>query len=72
MPEENFFKTNGGATEDYSIGYFSGNKSGACMLFLYGEETPVLKIVLPEKTIYVNSEEAGVVKQWYLELEKAI
>ena len=70
MPVENFFKTNGGATEDYSIGYFSGNKSGACMLFLYEGQKPILKITLPEKTVFANSETDGEVEQWFEILSK--
>lgn len=70
MPEENFFRTNGAATDSYSIGYFSGNKSGACMLFLYEGQKPILKITLPEKTVFANSETDGEVEQWFEILSK--
>lgn len=70
MPKENFFRTNGAATDHYSIGYFSGNKSGACMLFLYEGQKPILKITLPEKTVFANSETSGEVEQWFEILSK--
>ncbi|MDO4337826.1 MAG: hypothetical protein Q4C91_07025 [Eubacteriales bacterium] len=65
MPEEGFIKTNGGATDDYSIGYFTGRESGKCMLFLTEDCKPILKVTLPDMVIFANSEESGEVKEWY-------
>ncbi|MDO4307056.1 MAG: hypothetical protein Q4C77_09480 [Eubacteriales bacterium] len=65
LPEEKFAKINGGATEDYDIGHFRGSKSGKCMMFLRTGYTPILKITLPDKVVFVNSEKDGEVESWY-------
>lgn len=65
MPDEGFVKTNGGATDDYSIGYFRGRESGKCMLFLTEDYEPILKITLPDTVVFANSKEPGEAKEWY-------
>lgn len=69
MPEENFTRTNGASTEKNNVGHFKGRETGKCMMFLYTEATPILKITLPEQVVFVNSEQAGEVQTWYKELE---
>lgn len=70
LPEENFAKTNGGATEDYDIGHFRGSKTGKCMMFLRTGYTPILKVTLPDTVIFANSEKDGEVQKWFDEIQK--
>lgn len=65
MPDDDFTRTNGGATEKFLIGHFNGRKTGKCMLYLYRHYTPVLEIKLVEKTIYLNSKDEKEVREWY-------
>lgn len=65
LPEENFMKTNGGATVDYDIGHFRGSKTGKCMMFLRTGYEPILKVTLPDMVIFANSREEGEAEQWY-------
>lgn len=65
MPDDDFKRTNGGATEKYLIGHFTGRKTGKCMLYLYRDCAPILKIKLAEKTIYINSKDKDEVQEWY-------
>lgn len=69
MPEENMSRTNGASTEKYLIGYFKGRESGKCMLFLYRGESPVLKVDLGEKMLFVNSMREGEAEEWFQELK---
>ena len=65
LPEENFMKTNGGATADYDFGHFRGSKTGKCMMFLRTGYEPILKVTLPDMVIFANSREEGTAEQWY-------
>lgn len=65
MPEDDFIRTNGGATEKYLIGYFEGKETGKCMMYLYRDYTPILEIRLTDKIIYVNSRKQEEVQEWY-------
>lgn len=70
LPDDDFVRTNGGASEQYLIGHFSGKKTGKCMLYVYRQYTPVLEIKTADKTIYVNSKDKAEVNKWYQELMK--
>ena len=65
MPEDDFTRTNGGATEKYLIGDFEGKETGKCMMYLYRDYTPILEIRLTDKIIYVNSRKQEEVQEWY-------
>ena len=65
MPEDNFYRNNGGDTEKYLIGHFRGKETGKCMMFLYKEETPILEIRLKDMTIFLNSEDEEETEEWY-------
>ena len=65
LPAEGFSKTNGGATDEYKVGKFKGKESGKCMMFLYTEYQPILKIELDDQVIFANSKKAGEVEKWY-------
>lgn len=69
MPEDNFTRTNGGSTDEYSIGYFSGRTAGKCMLFIFNDCSPVLKIETGDKTVFVNNKDSGSIIDLYNELK---
>lgn len=68
MPEDNFVKTNGGATDKYLIGHFKGKETGKCMMYVYRDYIPVLEIKLKDETIYLNSKKETEVQEWYQKL----
>jgi len=68
MPEDDFTRTNGGATEKYLIGHFKGKETGKCMLYLYRDYVPILEIKLTDETIYLNSKNKNDVQGWYQKL----
>lgn len=65
MPEDNFYRSNGGDTEKFLIGHFRGKETGKCMMFLYKEETPILEIQLKGMTVFLNSENEKETEEWY-------
>ena len=68
LPEEDFARTNGLSDSRQLLGKFKGEDTGRAMLYIRRGETPVLKIELPEYTVFINSEESGKVQEWYEEL----
>ena len=70
LPDDDYVRTNGGSTDQYLIGHFSGRETGKCMMYVYLDYTPVLKIKTADVTIYVNSKDKADVEKWYQELEK--
>ena len=68
MPEDDFTRTNGGATGEYLVGHFRGKTTGSCMLYLYQNDTSVLKIRTPDEIIFINSKDETDVRQWYQQL----
>lgn len=68
LPEEDFVRINGLSDSRQLLGKFKGEESGKAMFYIRRGETPVLKIELPEYTVFVNSEESGKVQEWYEEL----
>lgn len=64
MPQESFLRTNGGASRDWTVGYFTGSESGACMLFVYPGSSPVIRVRLEDWTIYANSRDPEQTRQW--------
>lgn len=70
LPEDDYTRINGGATQRYLIGHFRGDNSEKCMMFLYRDYAPILEIQIPEQTIYVNSKEKGQVEEWATQLLK--
>lgn len=68
LPEEDFVRINGLSDSRQLLGKFKGEESGKAMFYIRRGETPVLKIKLPEYTVFINSEESGKVQEWYEEL----
>ena len=57
LPADIFTRTNGASTE-----------TGKCMMFLYKNSSPVLEIRLDDMTIFANSSDSEITRQWYTEL----
>ena len=70
IPEDDFIRTNGGATQDYLIGHFRGDVTGDCMMYLYRDYSPIIKIVLEDQTIFINSKSKEEVENWFQILNK--
>lgn len=69
LPEDRFFKTNGSASDRYQVGHFKGKETGKAMMFLWKESTPILEIVLPDRTLYANSKDREETEEWYRQLK---
>ena len=54
--------------KEASVRLFACFRTPVGMFYIRRGETPVLKIKLPEYTVFVNSEESGKVQEWYEEL----
>ena len=65
LPDDNFSRENGGDTENLLIGHFEGDATGKVMMFLYKKETPLIRIDLPEQTVFLNSDIEGQTEEWY-------
>lgn len=63
-PEENFVRTNGGASDSWLVGHFYGSQTGDCRLYLYPGATPILKVKLEDVTVYANSRDPDQTRQW--------
>ncbi len=68
LPADTFTRTNGASTEKVNIGHFRGKETGKCMMFLYKNSSPVLEIRLDDMTIFANSSDSEITRQWYTEL----
>ena len=65
MPEDNFYRSNGGDTEKFLIGHFRVKETGKCMMFLHKEETPIIEIQLEDMIVFLNSENKEETEEWY-------
>lgn len=68
LPDERMRRTNGSADDRLLLGNFKGDTSGPCKLYVYRGYSPILKITLPEYTVYINSRTEGTAQKWYEEL----
>lgn len=69
LPAGELVRTNGAATSEYRVGKFSGKAAGECRLYIYNGYKPILKICLPDYTVYINSKRPGEVEAWMRKLE---
>ena len=65
LPDEDFSRTNGAATDRLLVGYFEGESSGRTEMFLFRHEKPLICVKLPEKTVFFNSDADGETEEWY-------
>lgn len=69
MPDESLRKTNGLSDNQQLVGEFRGSESGDSRIYVYRDHSPVLKIELPEYTVYINSQKEEQTEEWYQMLE---
>ena len=65
LPDDHFFKSNGGATESYLVGRFKGNTYGKCSLYIFNDVSPVLMIKTADQTVFLNSKKDGEIVNLY-------
>lgn len=65
LPEEHFSRTNGADTDQLLLGYFKGDKTGKTQMFLFRDNDPLIRIKLPEETIFFNSDVDGKTEEWF-------
>lgn len=68
LPEDDYDRVNGGDTDNVLVGYFEGEKTGEVMMFLIKDETPLIRIELPDQTVFLNSDADGQTEKWYEEI----
>lgn len=67
---DNLRRKNGSETEKNLIGKFTSKQMGTCRLYIYQGYQPILKIVLQDYTVFINSKADGQVEEWYEQLTK--
>ena len=50
------------------LGKFEGKEAGELRMYIFRDYSPILKIELPDYTVYINSQKEGEAEQWYREL----
>lgn len=68
LPDDDFIKTNGGATQDYLIGHFTGKELGKCIFYYEKNTVPIIEIRTKKFVLYVNTKTKSDVEKWYFEL----
>lgn len=68
LPEEEFRRTHGLSDSRQLLGKFQGEETGKAMFYVHRGETPILKIELPEYTVFITSEDEETIQMWYEEL----
>lgn len=65
LPEEHFTRTNGADTDQLLLGYFRGEETGKAQMFLFRDKYPLIRIKLPEETVFFNSDVEGRTEEWF-------
>ena len=65
LPDDHFFRYNGGATDSYLVGKFKGNTYGKCNLYIFNDVSPVLMIKTADQTVFINSKKDGEIVNLY-------
>ena len=65
LPDDHFFRYNGGATDSYLVGKFKGNTYGKCNLYIFNDVSPVLMIKTADQTVFLNSKKDGEIVNLY-------
>lgn len=68
LPDEKMNRTNGMADDRRLLGKFRGRETGECRLYIERGYSPILKLTLPEYTVFINSREPEQTQGWYEEL----
>ena len=70
LPDDHFYKYNGGATDSYLVGKFKGNTYGKCYLYIFNDVSPVLMIKTADQTVFLNSKKDGEIVNLYNAIKK--
>ena len=68
LPEDEYIRINGTATDSYLLGHFKDGQGQKCMIYYYRGYQPVLKIVTGKAIYYCSSKDDGTIEEIYNEL----
>lgn len=58
LPDNDFVRTNGGATDEYLIGHFKSSTYGKCELYVYADRQPIIMIKTRDEVIFLNTKDS--------------
>ena len=58
LPDDNFVRVNGGATDEYLIGHFKSSTYGKCEMYVYADSYPVIMIKTRDEVIFMNAKDS--------------
>lgn len=58
LPDDDFVRTNGGATDEYLIGHFKSSTYGKCEMYVYADSYPVIMIKTRDEVIFMNAKDS--------------
>lgn len=58
LPDDDFVRTNGGATDEYLIGHFKSSTYGKCELYVYADSYPIIMIKTRDEVIFMNTKDS--------------
>lgn len=58
LPDNDFVRTNGGATDEYLIGHFKSRTYGRCELYVYADNHPIIMIKTRDEVIFLNTKDS--------------
>ena len=68
LPTEDYSKNSGADTNQYLLGKFRLKTIGQCRMYYYFGYSPILRINLPDTTVFFNSRTEGYVEELYQKL----
>lgn len=72
FPDIHFSKIEGGSTDKYMVGKFKNSGIGKCMLFLYNDYTPVIRITTGDTTVFFNGKDSDKITTIYNSIKQKI
>lgn len=58
LPDNDFVRINGGATDEYLIGHFKSRTYGKCELYVYADNHPIIMIKTRDEVIFLNTKDS--------------
>ncbi len=58
LPDNDFVRTNGGATDEYLIGHFKSSTYGKCEMYVYADSYPIIMIKTRDEVIFLNTKDS--------------
>ena len=72
FPDIHFSKIEGGSTDEYRVGKFKNSNIGKCMLFLYNDYTPLIRITTDDTTVFFNGKDSDKITTIYNSIKQKI